>query len=358
MSEQENTERVLVAGSGGVIGSSVIRESVAQGVPVTGVSRRSPAGGTPGWRHFAADLLVPEQARSALTAADPTRLVFAAYIEGGDETERIAVNSRLLRNTLDAARQTGAPLRHVTLYQGMKYYGAHLGAFKTPAWEDDPRLTTPHFYYAQQDLLAERAAEDGFGYTVLRPEGVWGYAQGTPMNLLMAIAAYVAVSRELGLPLRFPGPRTTYQDVIYQSTDAQLLARATLWAGQTPSARNQVFNITNGDVYRWSHMWAAIAAHYGMAVAEPLPLQLADGMPSYHGLWDKIVHDHDLVPTHWQDLVDWRFADFIFSSTWDNISSTIKIRQAGFGECFDSITRMLDLLDDLARKRIVPPAAR
>lgn len=191
-----------------------------------------------------------------LTEAGPTtHLVFGAYIEGTSEAEQVEANLSLLKNTLNAAVAAGDSLRHVTLFQGMKYYGAHLGAFKTPAREDDPRLPIHHFYYAQQDLLAERAERDGFGYTVLRPEAVWGYAKGTPMNLLMAIAAYVAITRHLGLPLRFPGPRRSYQDVIYQSTDAQLLARAAIWAGQTPAAWGQAFNITNGDVYRWEQMW-------------------------------------------------------------------------------------------------------
>jgi nucleoside-diphosphate-sugar epimerase len=353
-----NHRRVLVTGSGGVIGSSVIRELSAQAIPAAGVSRR-PAAKAEGWRHIAADLLDPGQARTALAAAgDTTHLVFAAYIEGTGSADQLAVNTRLLRNTLDAAASAGAPVEHVTLYQGMKYYGAHLGAFKTPALEDDPRLPLPHFYYVQQDLLAERAARDGFTYTVLRPEGVWGYAQGTPMNLLMAIAAYVAVTRHLGLPLRFPGPRRTYQDVIYQSTDAQLLARATIWAGRAPAARDQAFNITNGDVYRWSQMWAAVAGHYGMELAGPQQMPLAEVMPGHQATWEQITRQHDLVPARWEDLVDWRFADFIFGSAFDNISSTVKIRQAGFTDCLDSVTRMIGLLDDLGRRHIVPPAGK
>ena len=176
------------------------------------------------------------------------------------------------------------------------------------------------------------------------------------MNLLMAIAAYVAVTRELGLPLRFPGPRRTYQDVIYQSTDAQLLARATIWAGRVAAAAGDAFNITNGGLYRWSRMWRAIADHYGMELGEPQEIPLAETMPGFANVWARIVDEHGLVPTPWESLVDWRFADFIFGSAWDNISSTIKIRQAGFEQCFDSVNRMLYLLDDLGRRRVVPVA--
>ncbi|WIB35685.1 hypothetical protein DEJ15_16320 [Curtobacterium sp. MCJR17_043] len=188
-----------------------------------------------GWDHLPVDLSDADAAVDGLRlAADTTRLAFAAYVEHADLAEQIAPNVALLENTLDALDRLDAPLRHVTLYQGMKYYGAHLGRFRTPAKEDDPRLMVPNFYYDQEDLLRERAASQGFAMTVLRPEAVIGYAQGTPMNLLMAIGTYVSMTKELGLPLRFPGARTTYDGIFYQMTDAELLARATDWAGTTP----------------------------------------------------------------------------------------------------------------------------
>ena len=59
--------------------------------------------------------------------------------------------------------------------------------------------------------------------TVFRPEGVIGYGVGNPMNLLMVIAVYASICRELGQPLRFPGSVAAY-DAMYQVTDAELLA--------------------------------------------------------------------------------------------------------------------------------------
>ncbi|MBU8826606.1 SDR family oxidoreductase [Mycolicibacterium goodii] len=346
----------LVAGSGGVIGRNVIERFVTSGIRTRGVSRRAPAS-TGGWEHLAADLLDPESTRTAFAAAaDTTRLVFAAYIEKADPVAQIEVNSALLANVLDGLRDAGAPLQHVTLYQGMKYYGAHLGNFKTPAREDDPRLIVPNFYYAQEDILRERAAKDGFAFTLLRPEAVIGYATGNPMNLLMALAAYVAITKELGIPLRFPGTRVGYDQVFYQMSDAELLARATEWAADSPSAHGEAFNLTNGDVIRWRHVFEAIAEHYGLAVAEPQPMRLTEQMPQYAALWDTIVAKHGLQPTPWAQLVDWKFGDAILGSESDNVSSTIKIRQAGFTGCFDTIDRTLELLDQLAEQRIIPSA--
>lgn len=351
-----STPIALVAGAGGVIGRNVIDHFGSLGVPTRGVSRRRPAS-VDGWEHVSADLLDSEAARKALAPlGDTTRLVFAAYIEKLDPLEQVAVNVTLLNNTLDGLKAAGTRLEHVTLYQGTKYYGSHLGPFKTPTREDDSRLIAPNFYYDQENLLRQRAAADGFAFTLFRPEAVMGYTQGTPMNLLMALAAYVAITKKLGIALRFPGPRKTYDQVLYQMSDAALLARATAWAATEPAAHGQAFNLTNGDVIRWRHLFEAIADHYGLRLEEPQTIVLNEQMPLYAGLWDQIVAEHGLQSTPWATLVDWRFADMILGSEWDNVSSTIKIRQAGFADCYDTIERTLELLDDLGERKIIPTA--
>ena len=91
------------------------------------------------------------------------------------------------------------------------------------------------------------------------------------MSLLMVIAVYAAISKELGLPLRFPGTEAA----LYQITSADILARATAWAGETEEAENEIFNITNGDYFRWQFMWPRIARMFEMDVAEPVPMPLA-----------------------------------------------------------------------------------
>jgi nucleoside-diphosphate-sugar epimerase len=344
---------VLVAGIGGVIGRHVAQEYAHAGWKVRGVSRRPVEGAR--WEHLLVDLLDAETTRKEFLAAnDTTHLVFGAYIEKSTTRELSDVNVALLRNTLDGLHAVGAPLRHVTLYQGGKAYGAHLGHFNTPAKESDPRLIQPNFYYDQEDLLRQVAQERGFEFTVLRPEGVVGYAVGNPMNLLMVIAVYAAISRALRQPLRFPGTVAAY-DALYQVTDAGLLARATMWAGSEPAAAGEIFNVTNGDQFRWRQLWPAFARHLGMDYAEPQQVPLAEAMPLHQDLWEKLVEQHDLVPTPFEDLAGWNFGDFLLRSEFDNVSSTIKIRQAGFTECLDSEDRFLELFDHLAADGIIPP---
>jgi nucleoside-diphosphate-sugar epimerase len=229
-----------------------------------------------------------------------------------------------------------------------------MGFFNTPAKERDPRIVQPNFYYDQEDLLRELAAERGFRVTVLRPEGVIGYAVGNPMNLLMVIAVYASISKALGQPLRFPGSLAAY-DALYQVTDAELLAEATVWAGAAPQADGEVYNVTNGDQLRWRHLFPAFAKAFGMEHAEPQPVPLPEAMAGRADVWQRLVAEHDLVPTPYEDLVAWEFGQFIFTSGFDNVTSTVKLRQAGFADCLDTEDRFVELFGRLAAEKVIPP---
>ena len=32
----------------------------------------------------------------------------------------------------------------------------------------------------------------------------------------------------------------------------------------SPAARDEIFNVTNGDAFRWEHMWPVIAGAFGV----------------------------------------------------------------------------------------------
>ncbi len=211
----------------------------------------------------------------------------------------------------------------------------------------------PNFYYDQEDLLRARGA-GRWSFTALRPEAVCGFAVGNPMNLAMVIAVYAALSRELGLPLRFPGTEAAYR-ALYQVTSADILADATDWAGQSRAAENEIFNITNGDQFRWQHMWPRIADMFGMACADPVPTPLASYMADKAPLWARMAERHGLQPIPYDALVSWAFGDFIFNSGFDNVSSTIKARRAGFGACIDTEDMFRALFGRLRRDGVIPP---
>jgi nucleoside-diphosphate-sugar epimerase len=345
---------VLVAGSQGVIGRNAALHFANQpDTIVYGLSRRI-ISDLPGVRAVSVNLLDPADVKAKVgPLSDVTHIVFAAYVEKDTPAEKSAVNVALLKNLLDVMEPASTYFEHITFYQGGKAYGSDLGPFKTPAREDDPRLMPPNFYYDQEDFLRERQKGKDWHFTALRPEAVIGFAVGNPMNLLMVIAVYAAISKELGLPLRFPGTEKAYR-VLYQVTSADILARATDWAGSSAAAANEIFNITNGDYFRWQHMWPKIAKQFGMEIADPVPFSLATYMSDKGPLWERMVQQHGLKSTPYESLVSWRFGDFILHSDFDNISTTIKARKAGFADCIDSEEMFTGYFKRLREDRIIP----
>jgi nucleoside-diphosphate-sugar epimerase len=348
---------ILIAGAQGVIGKAAAEYfSSLPETTVYGVSRRK-LEDLPNVIPLRVDLLSPaEVERTISPVAGITHIVFAAYIEKATPGERSRVNLAILENLLSVVETNAPTLQHVTLYQGGKAYGADLGPFKTPAREDDHRLMGPNFYYDQEDYLRGRQSGKRWNYTVLRPEAVCGYAVGNPMNLAMVIAVYAAISKELNLPLRFPGPEAAYR-ALYQLTSADILAKATAWAGNTPSAANEIFNITNGDYFRWKFMWPKIAQAFDMEVAEPIPMPLTTFMADKASVWSAMTEKYNLIPISYDQLVSWPFGDMIFNTTFDNISSTIKARTHGFQECTDTEDMLTSFFTNLRARRIIPNLA-
>lgn len=348
-------QHALVTGALGVIGGAVVDHLAA--LPdwtVTSLSRRPDASARAD-RHLSVDLMDEDAvATSAAQVGDVTHLVFAAYAESGRAADDIEVNAGMLAAALDLLAQAGAPLRHVTLYQGGKAYGAHLGSYRTPARETDPRLPIAHFYYAQEDLLRERAAGEGFAFTLLRPDVVLGTSRRSPMNLAQSLAVFALVTRELGLPLRFPGTLAAARPLV-NCTDAGLLAEATVWAGTAPAAAGGTFNVVNGDLFRWPRLFERVAAYFDMAPDEPQPVPLAENMPPLAPVWERIVEDHHLDVPPLDELVSWGFLDFLFAVQHDGVLDSLAIRQAGFDGQRRTEDALFAVFDRMRAQRVVPP---
>jgi len=344
----------LIAGAQGIIGRNLITELKAQGGwDIIGLSRRGGADEEK-VRHIAVDLLDPDDTRrklAPLTAV--THVFYAAYQERGSWAELVAPNVAMLTNLLDGIEAAAPGLRHVSLMQGYKVYGAHLGPFKTPARETDPPPMPPEFNVDQQRLLETRQQGKAWSWAALRPSVVGGVALGNPMNLAVAIAVYASMSKELGLPLRFPGKPGAY-DKLIEMTDSGLLARATIWAAREPRAANQAFNINNGDLFRWNDMWPKLARFFDMDVAPPMPLQLATVMADKELLWNAMIEKYGLAKTPYKDVSSWPFADFVFSWDYDFFADGSKARRIGFHDYVDSEEMFLRLFADLRRQRIIP----
>lgn len=358
INEEKTTRSAVVVGAHGVIGRAAVVQLIQNGWQTTTVSRRGPlelpARTENEPRHVSADLLDLHASKAAFAdLSSVTHVVYAAYAEMPSMREAVAPNTAMLGNTLAALAAAGAELERVVLIGGGKSYGEHLGPYKTPAKEPDPRFLGPIFYNDQEDLLKEEASRRGFSWTVLRPDGVFGFSSGSPMNIVNGLAVFASLSKQAGVPLRFPGAPGTW-DALHQATDAPLLARAISWALTSETARNEVFNVTNGDHFRWRHIWADIAGFFDMPTAEPQPMSLVQQMADKERQWQRLIRDNRLQDTPWRSLAAWPFVDGWLASDWDMVQSTIKIRQAGFTDCIDSHSSLLTHLEFLRTHRYIP----
>jgi nucleoside-diphosphate-sugar epimerase len=259
-------KKALIAGATGVVGRNLLRHLLTvDDWDVIAVSRRKPdVEGR--YEHVAVDLLDQAQTFEALKRPrGVTHVFFSAYIERPTWAEMVAPNQTMLVNLMDAIETASPDLAHVNLMHGTKWYGNHLGPFKTPAKEDDPRHMPPNFYYDQQDLVAARQRGKTWTWSTARPHAICGFATGNPMNLVMVLAVYATISKALGMPLRHPGTQENYR-ALYQCTDAELLSRAVVWMATDSRCANEPFNITNGDLIRWENLWPKIAFYFGMEV--------------------------------------------------------------------------------------------
>jgi nucleoside-diphosphate-sugar epimerase len=343
----------LVVGAQGVIGRNLVDHLAGLGDwDVIGLSRRGGEGA--GVRHIAVDLLDPSGSREKLgSLSEITHIFYAAYQDRPSWAELVEPNLAMLVNVVEAVEPAARRLKHVSLMQGYKVYGAHLGPFKTPARETDPPHMPPEFNVDQQAFLEARQKGKAWSWSAIRPSVVCGFGLGNPMNLAMVIAVYAAISKELGVPLRFPGKPGAY-DKLIEMTDAGLLARATVWAATSENCANQAFNINNGDLFRWSEMWPRIARHFGLEVAPPLPMSLEMVMADKEPLWNAMVQKHGLAPNGYKDVSSWRFGDFVFSWDYDMFADGVKARRFGFHDFVDTEAMFMSFFDDLERRKVIP----
>jgi nucleoside-diphosphate-sugar epimerase len=344
----------LVVGATGVSGRALVDYLERQpDWSVIGVSRKAPYFPTKA-RFLSVDLMDAQSCEQGLAGlSEVTHVFYAAYLDNKVIAETRVPNTRMFANLLPAIGKAARQLQHVCLLQGTKYYGQYLGPFKTPAKERDPRISVPHFYYDQQDLLMEASARGGWAWSAARPHVICGFALGNPLNLISTIAVYAALLRDMGRPFSFPGKPGAFSS-IYQATDSDLLARAMVWMSTSPACANEAFNITNGDFFRYQNLWPLFAEHFGLTPGGVETVDLTKTMEGAEQRWDGLVQKHGLARNPLSQLVNWNFANYAFSNDWDVMSDTTKSRKFGFLDFVDSEEMFLTQFEYLKDQKIVP----
>ena len=159
-------------------------------------------------------------------------------IEGWRDRDQMRAEPHDAAKPVRAADCGRADLEHVTLLQGTKAYGAHLGPIPIPARERAPRHRHENFYWLQEDYLRAKQAGNRWHWTILRPQIVMGEAIGGNLNLIPAIGVYAALRREAGLPLPFPGALES----VFEMVDTDLLARVDGMGGRNARPRATKFS--------------------------------------------------------------------------------------------------------------------
>lgn len=353
------SKTALIVGSTGIVGQNLATLLSAQpDWGVYGLARRPLV--TPGVTPVAADLLSPDSLAAALKDVRPTYVYLATWLRQPTEAENIRVNSAMVRNLLAAVAASGS-IEHVALVTGLKHY---LGPFEaygkgklpaTPFREEQGRLDVENFYYAQEDEVFAAAKKQGFGWSVHRPHTIIGYALGNQMNMGVTLAVYASISKATGRPFVFPGSSAQWNSLT-DMTDARQLAKQLLWASTTPAARDQEFNIVNGDVFRWSWMWQRIAAWFELEAAPlpaeitPLEEQLAEAAP----VWAEIAAKHNLAEPSLNNLISAWHTDADLGRPIEVVTDMSKSRKLGFLDYQATDDSFFELFARLRAEKLIP----
>jgi nucleoside-diphosphate-sugar epimerase len=349
----------LIAGVTGIVGNNLAHQLLSSGWQVHGLARR-PSADIDGVNFIAADLLDSTALRSAVADLKPSHVFITTWLRQPTESENIRVNSAMVRNLLEAVSH-GSSLRHVALVTGLKHY---LGPFEaygkgtlpaTPFREEQPRLDVENFYYAQEDEVFAAAQRHNFNWSVHRPHTIIGFALGNAMNMGVTLAAYATICREAKRPFLFPGSATQWNSLT-DMTDARLLARHLEWAATTPAARDQAFNVVNGDVFRWSWMWPRLAEWFGVDPA-PFPGQgtpLEQQLAGAEKIWRDIAQSHHLVEPDLNRLASAWHTDADLGRPIEVVTDMSKSRKLGFLDYQPTDDSFFDLFTRLRQQHVIP----
>lgn len=357
---------VLVVGASGLVGTAAVEAFLSSGDNVIALSRRAPEiASTAHYTHFSVDL-TDEKACSDLGPQlnEVTHVVYAAVFElpglmpGWTDERQMQTNLAMMANVMDVVCRHAKGFRHISFLQGTKAYGAHLHAIRIPARERYPRDNHANFYWLQEDYIRQKARDHNFAFTIWRPQLIVGPNYGVVMNPLPVIGAYAAIRKAEGKPFSYPGGARW----VWQATDTRVIAEAMEWAADNDVAKNETYNITNGEVFEWRDVWPAMAQTLGVDVGPDEPLSLSTYLPDRADIWDEIVRTHQLRSLSIEDLCGEShhytkvcFVEGATESPNPKLVSTVKLRQAGFTGAYDTEESFCHWLQVLQDRKVLPP---
>jgi nucleoside-diphosphate-sugar epimerase len=268
----------------------------------------------------------------------------------------------MLRNVLDPLLDAAPGFRHVSLVHGLKAYGSHLWdrVMPIPFRESLPRIPHENFYYHQEDYVRAKQAGHDWAWTIFRPAMITGDSIGSNMNSWLVLALFAALTKEAGLPLPMPDGPSMITDV----ADADLIARGLEWATGADTARNEAFNILNGDIFALHDAFPIVADSLNMELTAPQSFDIIAEFRKLAHLWPGMVRKYGLRAPEDLDQVlgeslevggAWTAPIAAADAVRYGLASTIKLRQAGFHHCIDTADMVRKYMRRYQELGIIPP---
>ncbi|KAJ6730131.1 3-OXO-DELTA(45)-STEROID 5-BETA-REDUCTASE [Salix viminalis] len=325
--EEDETPRdyqsvALVLGVTGISGNSlaeILPLSDTPGGPwkVYGVARRS----RPNWNedhpveYIQCDISNTAETQSKLSKlTDITHIFYVTWASKPTEEENCEINGLMFRNVLQAVIPNAANLRH------------------------------------------EVAKKAGVTWSVHRPGIIFGFSPYSLMNMIVTLSVYAAICKHEGVPLIFRGSKEAW-DSYSVASDADLIAEQEIWACVDPNAQNEAFNIHNGDLFKWKHLWTILAQEfgiekYGFEEGES-SVTFAEKMKDKEPVWEEIVRENQLLPNKLEQVGGWWFADLMFNGP-GTVRCLNKSKEHGFLGFRNSKKSFVSWIDKMKAYKVVP----
>jgi nucleoside-diphosphate-sugar epimerase len=349
MGNEMAKKKILIVGASGLVGTAAVKLFGGRDDwDVVAISRRAPFVPLGKARHIPVDLLNAAQCREVFGAmGDVTHVAYTAVNEqegnmvaGWQDPVQAGKNLAMLTNMMDPLWDRVMPI---------------------PFKESLPRIPHENFYYHQEDYIAAKKTGADWSSTFFRTAMIAGDAVGSNMNSYLVLGIFAALRKEAGLPLPQPTGASMITDVA-----AALLAAGIAWAAEAPSARNETFNITNGDIFSLHDAFPIVAESLMMELGAPESFEIITELRKLLPLWPGMVRKHGLRAP--EDLGALFGESLEVGGAWTapiaatdvvryGIASTVKIHQAGFHAVIDTADMIRKYMKRYQELGIIPPVA-
>lgn len=214
---------------------------------------------------------------------------------------------------------------------------------------------------------------------------------GNYMNEAIPMGLYIAVSKELGGPIMFPGTWTKWSNIEVQSS-ALLNSYIEEWAALSPQCSGEAFNAVNGDAPTWARLWPALLGYFGAQaptseenfetpipeawkghnIKLPLPAPIDRKFHSTNALrisvekwskdpkviaaWERLRDREGLNQKVW-DGASWAFVDAMVGTEYNVMLGAQKLRKKGFFGTIDTLDNWLEVFQQASELKMLPKPA-